>query len=65
MKIIVAALTVASLFSGAAMARDIKVINVTNEGTVVRCGNTVLKDPDANIRAEFNRNCRVYSRQSN
>jgi hypothetical protein len=35
-----------------------------NEDTV-RCGNTLLKDPDANVRADFTRNCASYNRPGN
>jgi hypothetical protein len=57
MKTFVTALALVALVATAATAKTIK----TNDQDTVRCGNTVLKDPDANVRAEFNRNCAQYN----
>jgi hypothetical protein len=62
MKTFVTALALVALVATAATAKTVK----TNDQDTVRCGNTTLKDPDANVRAEFNRNCPYYNnRQSN
>lgn len=61
MKTFIAVLSLAALVAASAMAKTIK----TNDQGTVRCGNTSLKDPDANVRAEFNRNCVNYTRPSN
>ena len=56
------ALALVALVATAATAKTVK----TNDQDTDRCGNTTLKDPDANVRAEFNRNCPHYNnRQSN
>jgi hypothetical protein len=60
MKMFVTALALAALVATAATAKTIK----TTDQDTVRCGNTVLKDPDANVRAEFNRNCAYYNNRS-
>jgi hypothetical protein len=39
-----------------------KTIKTGGDEDTVRCGNTVLKDPDANVRADFRRNCASYNR---
>jgi hypothetical protein len=57
MKTFVTALALAALVATATTAKTIK----TDEQNTVRCGNTVLKDPDANVRAEFHRNCAQYN----
>jgi hypothetical protein len=62
MKTFATALALAALVATAATAKTIK----TGEQDTVRCGRTTLKDPDANVRAEFNRNCVQYNNhQSN
>jgi hypothetical protein len=58
MKTFVTVVTLAGLVATSAMAKTIKA--ATDEATV-RCGSTVLKDPDANVRAEFQRNCAAYN----
>jgi hypothetical protein len=58
MKIFITTLTLAALIATSAMAKNIK---ITDEDTV-RCGSTILKDPDANVRADFQRNCASYNR---
>jgi hypothetical protein len=60
MKTFVTALAFTAVLATAATAKTIK----TDEQNTVRCGNTVLKDPDANVRAEFNRNCSQYNNRS-
>jgi hypothetical protein len=60
MKTFVTVLALAALIATASTAKTIK----TDEQNTVRCGNTVLKDPDANVRAEFNRNCTQYNNRS-
>jgi hypothetical protein len=61
MKTFIAILTLAALVATSATA---KIIKPANEDTV-KCGNNVLKDPDANIRADFTRNCATYNRPGN
>jgi hypothetical protein len=60
MKTFVAALALAALVVTAATAKTAK----TGDQDTVRCGNTTMKDPDANVRAEFNRNCTQYNNRS-
>ncbi len=60
MKTFVTALALVGLIATAATAKTIK----TGEQDAVRCGNTTMKDPDANVRAEFNRNCSQYNNRS-
>ena len=62
MKTLITALTLAALVATSAMAKDIK---AGEDQDTVRCGNTVLKDPDANVRADFHRNCANYDRPGN
>ncbi len=59
MKIFITTLTLAALVATSAMAKNIK---TSDDQDTVRCGNTVLKDPDANIRADFHRDCANYNR---
>jgi hypothetical protein len=60
MKTFVTALALVALVATAATAKTIK----TGDQDTVHCGKTVLKDPDANVRAEFNRNCTQYNNRS-
>jgi hypothetical protein len=58
MKIFITTLTLAALIATSAMAKNIK----PTDEDAVRCGSTTLKDPDANVRADFQRNCASYNR---
>jgi hypothetical protein len=57
MKTFITTLALAALVATSAMAKNIKANG--DEGTV-RCGTNTLKDPDANVRGEFRRNCAQY-----
>jgi hypothetical protein len=59
MKTFITTLALAALVATSAMAKTIK---TGGDEDTVRCGNTVLKDPDANVRADFRRNCTGYNR---
>jgi hypothetical protein len=60
MKTFVTALALVALVATAATGKTIK----SNDQDTVRCGHTTMKDPDANVRAEFNRNCTQYNNRS-
>jgi hypothetical protein len=60
MKTFLTALALVALVATATTAKTIK----TGEQDTVRCGNTTMKDPDANVRAEFSRNCAQYNNRS-
>jgi hypothetical protein len=51
-------LALAALVATSAIAKSIEIID---EDTA-RCGNTTLEDPDANVRADFRRDCADYNR---
>jgi hypothetical protein len=60
MKTFMTAFALVALVTTVATAKTIK----TGEQDTVRCGNTTMKDPDANVRAEFSRNCAQYNNRS-
>jgi hypothetical protein len=62
MKTFITALALAALVATSATAKTIK---TNDDQDTVKCGNTVLKDPDANVRADFHRNCANYDRPGN
>jgi hypothetical protein len=59
MKTFITALTLAALVATSAMAKTIK---TNDDQDTVKCGTTVLKDPDANIRSDFRRDCALNHR---
>jgi hypothetical protein len=60
MKTLVTALALVALVATAATAKIIK----SDDQETVRCGKNVLKDPDANVRSEFKRNCAPYNNRN-
>jgi hypothetical protein len=59
MKTFITALALAALVATSATAKTIK---ANDEQDTVKCGNTVLKDPDANVRADLRRDCAINHR---
>jgi hypothetical protein len=57
MKTFITTLALAALVATSAMAKNIK---TNGDEDTVRCGTNNLKDPDANVRGEFRRNCAHY-----